>query len=56
MKQQEQQENNESQLEDLAVAKAKSAEVKGGPIYMKVDGVDGDVDAIAPRTPTLRTS
>lgn len=40
---QEEQENNEqqSQLEDLAVEK--SADVKGGPIYLKVDGVDGDV-------------
>ena len=32
-------------IEDLTVNQDQEAEVKGGPIYMKYDGVDGDVTA-----------
>ena len=37
--------NQQSLIEDLAVNEEQAVEVKGGPIYMKIDGVDGDVTA-----------
>ena len=30
-------------IEDLSVDQDQAAEVKGGPIYIKVDGVNGDL-------------
>lgn len=47
MNQQDNQELNkqESLTEDLIVNEAEAEEVKGGPIYMTIDGVDGDVTA-----------
>ena len=45
MKKQDKQEINNPQpvIEDLTVNQDQAAEVKGGPIYIKVEGVDGDV-------------
>jgi hypothetical protein len=36
-------ENQQSVVEDLTITQDQEAEVKGGPIYMKVEGIDGDV-------------
>ena len=35
--------NQQMKIEDLAVNQEQAAEVKGGPIYMNFDGIDGDV-------------
>lgn len=35
----------ESVIEDLTVNQDQEAEVKGGPIYLKYDGIEGDVTA-----------
>lgn len=48
MKQQDKQALNsrESGIDDLPVNEDQAADVKGGPIYLKVDGVDGDVSNV----------
>ena len=40
-------EGNKAQglIEDLPVAQGRAAEVKGGPIYMNYEGIEGDVTA-----------
>ena len=35
--------NQQAQIDDLPVAQDVAAEVKGGPIFMRYDGIDGDV-------------
>ena len=35
--------NQQNIIEDLTVNEAEAEEVKGGPIYVKIDGVDGSV-------------
>ena len=47
MKKQDKQEpnNQQCQIEDLTVNEDQAAEVKGGPIYLKVEGVYGDSTA-----------
>ena len=37
--------NQQAQIDDLPVAQDEAAEVKGGPIYMQIEGVKGDVTA-----------
>ena len=40
----EQQQTQEAnQIEDLQILETEASEVKGGPIYMKLDGIPGDV-------------
>jgi hypothetical protein len=39
-------ENHESVIEDLTIDKAQSTAVKGGPIYLHVDGIAGDVTTV----------
>lgn len=45
MKKQDNRKANDQQsvIEDLTVNEAEAAEVKGGPIYLKVEGITGDV-------------
>lgn len=45
MKQQDNHEANPTriQIEDLTIEEGQSTAVKGGPIYMNYDGIDGDV-------------
>jgi hypothetical protein len=38
-------ENHESVIEDLTIEETQSTAVKGGPIYMHVEGISGDVTA-----------
>jgi hypothetical protein len=35
--------NTQILIEDLTINENQTVEVKGGPIYMRIDGVDGDV-------------
>jgi hypothetical protein len=35
--------NQQSLIDDLPVKEDQATEVKGGPIFMKYDGIDGDV-------------
>ncbi|MDQ3009313.1 MAG: hypothetical protein M3X11_01215 [Acidobacteriota bacterium] len=43
-------------LEDLNLQEADATEVKGGPIYMKYDGIDGSVHATQnANAPTTQT-
>jgi hypothetical protein len=35
--------NTQILIEDLTINENETAEVKGGPIYMQIDGVDGSV-------------
>ncbi|MGE0126828.1 MAG: hypothetical protein AB7U82_01895 [Blastocatellales bacterium] len=39
--------NQQNIIEDLDVNEIEAEEVKGGPIYMKIEGVDGDVTPAA---------
>jgi hypothetical protein len=49
-KENKQQPNKPSEaIEDLTVNEAEAEEVKGGPIYLQVDGVDGDVTDQRPK-------
>jgi len=45
MNQQNNREANNTQIliEDLTINENQTAEVKGGPIYMQIDGISGDV-------------
>jgi hypothetical protein len=36
-------ENQQSVIEDLTVDETQSTAVKGGPIYMEIEGIKGDV-------------
>jgi hypothetical protein len=38
-------ENQQSVIEDLTIDEAQSGAVKGGPIYMEVEGIKGRVTA-----------
>jgi hypothetical protein len=48
MNQQDNRETNNTQIltEDLTINETLSTKIKGGPIYMQVDGVDGDVTTV----------
>ena len=35
--------NQQNIIEDLTVNEAEAEEVKGGPIYMKIEGIEGSV-------------
>ena len=41
--QQQQQTQEANQIEDLQILETEASEVKGGPIFMKLDGIPGDV-------------
>ena len=36
-------ENHQPLIEDLTINEVQSTAIKGGPIYLKVDGIDGYV-------------
>ncbi len=40
-----QKDNQKIEIEDLTINEEQASAVKGGPIFMKYDGIDGDVTA-----------